>query len=78
MVIHTTIKQITGRGVVDGDNYADDDDNDKKGSGLTTTMTTDNAINDDGGYSGRDGHHRMRKGRQHDNGTKHNNKKDHH
>ena len=29
LAIHTTIKQITGRGVVDGDDY--DDDN--KGSG---------------------------------------------
>jgi hypothetical protein len=25
-VIHTTIKQITGRGVVDGDDYDDDDE----------------------------------------------------
>ena len=30
MAIHTTIKQITGRGVVDGDDYDDDDD---EGSG---------------------------------------------
>jgi hypothetical protein len=27
--IHTTIKQITGRGVVDGDDYDDYDDNDE-------------------------------------------------
>ncbi len=34
----------------------------------TTTATTADDINNDG-YSGRDGHHRMRKGRRHDNGT---------
>ena len=32
VAIHTTIKQITGRGVVDGDDY-DDDYNDDEGSG---------------------------------------------
>ena len=30
LAIHTTIKQITGRGVVDGDDYDNDDD---EGSG---------------------------------------------
>jgi hypothetical protein len=32
LAIHTTIKQITGRGVVDGDDY-DYNDNDNEGSG---------------------------------------------
>ena len=38
------------------------------------TTTTDDDDDDDGGYGERDGHHRMRKGRRHDNETIHNNK----
>ena len=44
---------------------------------LTTTMTTtmtDVDGNDDGGCGGRDGHHQMRKGRQHNIKTIQNNK----
>ena len=44
---------------------------------MTTMMMMDNDDDNDGRYSGRDGHHRMRKGRRHDNGTTHNNKIDH-
>jgi len=46
LVIHATIKQITWRGVVDGDDYDydddEDDDNDDEGSGHDnkTTMST--------------------------------------
>ena len=62
--------------MVDGNDY-NNDDNDK-GSGHDNdhdegrrwTMTDD----DYGGYGGKDGHHRMRKGRRHDNKTIHNNK----
>ncbi len=38
-----------------------------------TTMDDDDNDNDCG-YGGQDGHHRMRKGRRHDNETMHNNK----
>jgi hypothetical protein len=38
------------------------------------TMTDDD---NDGRYGGWDVHHRVRKGRRHDNGTTHNNKIDH-
>jgi len=62
-----------GGGVVDGEDYDDNNNDDGKGSG-TMTMTDDDD-NNNGGYSGRDGHHRMRKGRRHDNETIHNNKK---
>ncbi len=56
MDMHTTIKQITRRGgIVDDNNDDNDEDNDNN--------------DDDGGCSGRDGHHRMRKGRGHDNRT---------
>ena len=44
-----------------------------KAAATTTTTTTDDNDNDNGGYGGRDGQHRMRKGRQHDNETIHNN-----
>jgi hypothetical protein len=37
------------------------------------TTTTDDDNGNDGGYGGQDGQHRMRKGRQHDNKTIHNN-----
>ena len=47
----------------------------KAAATTTTTMTDDDDGNDDnGGYGGWDGHHQMRKGRQHDNETIHNNK----
>jgi hypothetical protein len=45
-----------------------------KAAATTTTTTTDDDDDDDGGYGGRDGQHRMRKGRRHDNETIHNNK----
>jgi hypothetical protein len=57
----TTIKQITRRGGVVGD---DDDDNDN-GDGHDGDDDNDG----DGGCGGRDGHHRMRKGRGHDDRT---------
>ena len=40
-----------------------------KESTTTKTMTMDDDNDDNGGYGGRDGHHWMRKGRRHDNGT---------
>ena len=56
MDMHTTIKQLTWRGgVVDDDDNDDDDDDDEN--------------DDDGGCGGQDGHHRMRKGRGHDDRT---------
>ena len=45
-----------------------------KAAATAMTTTTDDDDDDDGRYGGRDGHHRMRKGRQHDNETIHNNK----
>jgi hypothetical protein len=60
--MHTTIKQIMRRGGVvgdddkDGDIHNDDDDE-------------NNDNDNDGGCSGRDGHHRMRKGRGHNDTT---------
>jgi hypothetical protein len=45
-----------------------------KAAATTTTTMTDDDEDVDCGYSGRDGHHRMRKGRRHDNETIHNNK----
>ncbi len=59
MDMHTTIKQITRRGGVVGDDDDDDvheDDDD------------DDDDDDDGGCGGH-GHHRMRKGRGHDDRT---------
>ena len=44
-----------------------------KAAAMTTTTTTDDDDDGDGGYSERDGQHRMRKGRRHDNETIHNN-----
>ncbi len=42
----------------------------------TITTTVDDNNNNNGGYGGWGDHHRMRKGRGHDNGTTHNNKID--
>ena len=61
MDMHPTIKQITRRGGVggnDGDDDGHDDDDDD-----------DDDNDDDGGCDGQDGHHRMRKGRGHDDRT---------
>jgi hypothetical protein len=57
---HTTIKQTTRRGGVVGN---DNDDND--GNGHDGDDDNDN----DGGCDWQDGHHRMRKGRGHDDRT---------
>jgi hypothetical protein len=45
-----------------------------KAAAMTTTTTTDDDDDNDGGYGGWDGHHRMTKGRGHDNETIQNNK----
>jgi hypothetical protein len=67
----TTIKQIMWEGGLDGDKDNEDHDNDDDGGGHV------NDDDDDGRFSGWDGHHRMRKGRGHDDRTKHNNQIDH-
>ena len=58
---HNNQTDLAEGGVV-GD---DDDDDDNKDDG----HDDDNDNDDDGGCCGRDGHHRMRKGRGHDNRT---------
>ena len=76
-----------GGGVVDDDNYEDsniddddDDDNNDNDNNNGNDKDDDNNDNDDNGGCGcswggwGDGHHRMRKGRRHDKGTRHNNK----
>ena len=62
--MHTTIKQITRRGGVVGDD--DDDDDDDDGDGYDGDNDNDD---DDGGCGGRDGHHQMKKGRGQDDRT---------
>ena len=57
--------------VGDEDDEDHDYDDDDDGGGH------DNDNDDDGRCGGRDGHHRMRKGRGHDDRTKHNNQIDH-
>ena len=59
MDMHTTIKQIMWRGGVVADDDDDDDDDNNDGD--------DN--DDNGGCGGRDGHHRLKKGRGHDDRT---------
>ena len=48
-----------------------------KAAATTTTTMTMTDDDNDGRYGGWDVHHRVRKGRRHDNGTTHNNKIDH-
>jgi hypothetical protein len=68
MDMHTTIKQITRRGgVVDNDDDDDDDDDDNDDD--DDDDDDDDKNDDDGGCGGRDGHHRMRKGKGHDDRT---------
>jgi len=60
----TTMKQITRRGGLDGDKDDedhDDDDDDGSGGG----HGNDDGDNNDGRWGGQDGHHRMRKGIEH-------------
>ena len=62
---------MVGGLVGDEDDEDHDYDDDDDGGGH------DNDNDDDGRCGGRDGHHRMRKGRGHDDRTKHNNQIDH-
>jgi hypothetical protein len=59
--MHTTIKQIMRRGGVVGD---DDEDNNSH-----EDEDDDDDDDDDGGCGGQDGHHRMGKGRGHNDTT---------
>ena len=62
----TTMKQITRRGGLDGDKDDEDhDDDDNGGSG--GGHDNDDGDNNVGRWGGQDGHHRMRKGIEHNN-----------